>query len=231
VRTYLLVLVLAACGPPTPTLDAPNGDAGPCGTADFFTGEIVDWDSTDSVFCGVGGAELQAPSGSSNATNPNGRFQLCLPDAEQTVVTVTPPAVASQCMPEVGAYQLPGLAIARHDVIAASPLISMRMIGMNRVMPFFSQFGLTLDPAKAIVFVHVQGTPSSISTGATHDPPVAFDGSAWGSGDTGVDVVFPNVTVGNPATTSVAFTDASGTGGGTFPVTANTFTYVTLVAN
>jgi hypothetical protein len=232
--TRLILLAMVACSSPGTKTDAPpaNGD-GQCGADDLFTGELVDWDSTDADFCGVFQATFTLSTNSSvtNSTNPNGRFQLCIPVADQTVVNVTPPTGASQCNPSVGLYQLPGIAIATHAVIATGQTFSTRMFGSNREMPFFSEFGITPDPAKAIVFVHVDGTPGSVLVEAVHDQPLEWDGSAWGSGDTGVDVVFPNVTVGNPATTSVAFTDASGTGGGTFPVTANTFTYVTLVAN
>jgi hypothetical protein len=229
------LLVFVACGPPAETkTDAPaTGGDGMCGTEDFFTGEIVDWDSTDANFCGVFQATFTVANNTTitNLTNPNGRFQLCIPQAGQTVVNITPPTAASQCNPSVGLYEIPGMAIATHAVIATGQEISTRAIGMNRVTPFFSEFGITPDPAKAIVFVHVDGTAGSVVVGAAHDQPLEFDGSAWGSGDSGVNVVFPNVVVGSPATTSVAFTDGSGIGGGTFPVAANTFTYVTLVAN
>jgi hypothetical protein len=232
--TRLTLLVFVACSSPGTKTDAPpaTGD-GQCGADDFFTGELVDWDSTDADFCGVFQATFTDATTSSitNLTNPNGRFQLCIPQATQTVVNITPPTGASQCDPSVGLYQIPGMVIATHAVIATGQTYSTRMFGSNREMPFFSEFGITPDPAKAIVFVHVDGTPGSVLVDAVHDQPLEFDGSAWGSGDTGVDVVFPNVTLGTPATTTIGFTDASGTGGGTFPLAANTFTYVTLVAN
>ncbi len=59
-RTWLLVLV--ACGSSHARPDAPppdtTGDAGRCGGDAFFTGELVDFDSTDAQFCGVFGATL-----------------------------------------------------------------------------------------------------------------------------------------------------------------------------
>jgi hypothetical protein len=229
-RSCLLALV--ACSSPAKPTDATVTGDGPCGAEDFFTGELVDWDSSESAFCGVFGATFTVAGNTSitNTTNPNGRFQLCIPVADQTRVDITPPTATSECAPTAGVYQLPGMAIATHAVIATGQTISTRMIGMNRVMPFFSANGITLDNAKAIVFVHVDGTPGSILSSAAHDAPLAFDGSAWGSGDTGVNVVFPNTDVSS-GTSTVGFTDGSGIGGGTFPVAAHTFTYVTLVAD
>jgi hypothetical protein len=225
------LLALVACSSPGTKTDAPATGDGMCGAEDFFTGELVDWDSTDANFCGVFQATFTLSTSVTNTTNPNGRFQLCIPQATQTVVNITPPTDASQCNPSVGLYQIPGIVVATHAVIATGQTYSTRMFGSNREMPFFSEFGVTPDPAKAIVFVHVDGTPGSVLVDAVHDQPLEWDGSAWGSGDTGVDVVFPNVVIGAPATTSIGFTDDSGTGGGTFPLAANTFTYVTLVAN
>ena len=229
-------VIFAACGnsPGKATDAAATGD-GACAGEDFFTGEIVDWDSTDAAFCGVLGATLMVHGDSSRtastAQHPNGRFQMCLASADQTEVDITPPTATSECAPTIGTYQLAGMAMATHAVIATGDLYSTRMIGMNRVMPFFSGLGITLDDTKAIVFVHVEGTPASILSSAAHDSPIAFDGTTWAAGDTGVDVVFANSDVSGPSTSTIGFTDGSGIGGGTFPLTAHTFTYVTLVAN
>lgn len=230
----LLVAGCSSCSSPTKPVDAAVAGDGECGTDDLFTGEIVDWDSTDAAFCGVLGATMEVhgdPSRTaSTAGHPNGRFQLCIAPATQTQVDITPPTDVSQCAPSIGLYQIPGMAIATHAVIASGQLNSLREIGMNRVMPFFSANGITLDPSKALVFVHVDGTPGSIISSAVHDPPVAFDGMTWAAGDTGVYVVFANSDV-STGTSVVGFTDGSGIGGGTVPVAANTFTYINLVAN
>lgn len=203
-----------------------------CGTDDFFTGELVDWDSTDSAFCGVFGATftVEGDATRTNMTNPNGRFQLCIKNAQQTVVDITPPTDMSQCAPSVGLYQIPAMAVARHDVIATGQTYSTRMIGMTRAMQFFPANGITLDPTKAIVFAHVDGTPGSVLSSAVHDAPIAFDGMTWAPGDTGINVVFANTDV-STGTSNVGFTDGSGTGNATVPVAAGKLTFLTLVAN
>jgi hypothetical protein len=229
-RVLAIALPIAACSSPTKTPDAAVVGDGQCGADDFFTGELVDWDSTDSAFCGVFGATFTVDGDASrtNMTNPNGRFQLCLKNATQTVVDITPPAAASQCAPSVGLYQLPALAVARHDVIATGDTYSARMIGMTRAMMFFPPSGLAAG--KGLVFVHVDGTPGSVRSSAAHDTPLAFDGTSWAAGDTGVNVVFPNTDVSS-GTSMVGFTDGSGVGNATVPVAAGTITYLTLVAH
>ena len=87
IAAVALGLGLGACGdsgvkpkdasPDTPVDMAP----GMCGADVFFTGEIVDWDSTDAKFCGVFGAKwtVRGDVTRTSTTAPNGRFQLCLP--------------------------------------------------------------------------------------------------------------------------------------------------------
>ncbi|HEY3808006.1 MAG TPA: hypothetical protein VGL61_35720 [Kofleriaceae bacterium] len=231
--TRVCLLALVACSSPSKMPDAASNGDGVCGTDDLYTGEIVDWDSTTDTFCGVLGANLAVDGDptetASTANHPNGRFQLCLKPADQTVVTITPPTDTSECAPAAGLYQLGGMAIATHAVIATGQLNSLRMIGMTRAAAFFPQFGSGLDDTKAIVFVHVDGTPGTVISSAAHDTPVAFDGSAWGSGDTGIYVAFPNTDVSTGSST-VNFADGNGIGGGTVPVAAHQFTYLNLVA-
>jgi hypothetical protein len=231
--TRVCLLALVACSSPSKMQDAPANGDGMCGTDDLFTGEIVDWDSTNDTFCGVLGANLAAEGNpaetASTANHPNGRFQMCLTPADQTVVAITPPTDTSECAPAAGLYQIGGVAIATHAVIASGQLNSLRMIGMTRAAAFFPQFGSGLDDTKAIVFVHVDGTASAVTSSAAHDSPIAFDGSAWAAGDTGVYVVFPNTDV-STGSSSVGFADGTGIGGGNVPVAAHQFTYLNLVA-
>src|SRR5580698_229607 len=125
--TRFTLLAFVACSSPGTKTDAPpvNGD-GQCGGDDFLSGEVVDWDS-GSLFCGVFSATLQAQGQSTiDTTAPNGRIQLCIPVADQTVVNVTPPTDVSQCDPSVGLYQIPGMLVATHAVIATGQLYSTR---------------------------------------------------------------------------------------------------------
>ena len=215
--------VLAACGDDGGgPQDAPAADV-------LFTGEVVDWDETDATFCGVfaAGMEVHGDATRSDTTNPNGRFELMVPSDSQTRVDITPPTAMSMCASGIGPYQLPGITVANPAVIATGKLISLRMIGMTRLTAFLATAGITYDPGKAIVFVHVDDGASPVTVSSAHDQPVAWDGAAWANGDTGVNVVFFNTDVGG-GTTSVNLTGIAAIGGGSVPVAAGTITYVTL---
>ena len=232
-RTLLLsLLVVAACGDDGHHADAALIGDGPCGTDMEFTGEIVDWDETDVMFCGVFNATMTAHDDATRTdkSNPNGRFDVCLPRAATARVDITPPTTLSMCNSTVGLYQIPGIMIANLQVIATTKLFSARMIGMNRLTPFFEANGVVYDPAKAGVFVHVEGTSHPVTSSAAHDTTLAWSGTAWAAGDSGVDVVFPNTDVGS-GTTMVGVSGGSAIGTGAIPVVANTFTYVTIVGN
>ncbi|MDB4955401.1 MAG: hypothetical protein JWO36_2970 [Myxococcales bacterium] len=225
-RFVLCALLVAACSDNGNHQDASTID-GKCGASLFFTGELVDWDSTESMFCGVFRAKFDVQGGTSViAQAPNGRFELCIAPAATTRVDITPPAT-SVCA-SGGNYTIPGIAIANQAVINTGKLFSARAITMQRLAPFYSQFGLTYDAAKAGVFVHVEGTPHPVTLSASHDAPVSYDGTTWTAGSTGLNVFFPNVVVG----TGTTMVTASGAiGEGSVPIAANTFTYVTLVGN
>jgi hypothetical protein len=226
-----LPIILVACGSsPATVLDAPRaidatGDAGPCGADLSFTGELVDWDSTTAQFCGIFGATLQVHGDPSRVdhTPPNGRIQLCLASAPTTQIDITPPTAASECAIPKSTYAVPGILVANQAVIASGAVVSARSFTMARAPAF------AFDSAKAQVFVHVDGTPRAVSITGTHDAAQAFDDSTWAAGSTGANVFFPNVDP-TPGATSV---DVAGgaTGTGSVPISAGTFTYLTVVAN
>ena len=217
VLASLLVTVCGACG----------DDGAPAAKLEL-QGEIVDWDETDALFCGVLGAKLTAHTDATltDTTNANGRIDMMVPGDASVQIDVVPPPTLSECVPGVGLYTLPGIIMTGSAVIDSGQTVSYRMIGMNRIQPLFSGLGVTLDAGKAIVFAHVAGTQKPVTSSAAHDTALAWSGTAWAAGAIGVDVVFPNTAVG---TTMV---DAGGAlGAGTVPTVAGTFTYVTLVAN
>jgi len=221
----LLAFASSACGSgDDQPNDAPTGD-GPCGADIFFTGEIVDWASTDSSFCGVAFAKLQVRDDASrmHVTAPNGRFELCLAPAATTELELIPPTEPSGCASMPGTYATPGIVIASKQVINTNQIFSIRMITTERLQ----QLALTLDPAKAHVFVHVAGAPKPVNIAASHDPALAFDGTAWTAGATGENVFFPNVVAGS-GTTSVQVPAAIGDG--SVALAAGTVTYVMVVA-
>jgi hypothetical protein len=221
----VLAITLAACssGPNKPK------DAAIDGAELFFTGEVVDWDSTDTMFCGVfmAGMEVDGDATRHDSTNPNGRFQLNLAPAATTRVDITPPTAASECVTGNPTYApIPGIVIADQAVIAASGFYSVRAMTSPRLTTFFTQVGTPFDSSKAQVFVHVDGTARPVSIDAAHDATQAWDGTTWAAGDTGVNVFFPNVAVG-AGTTTISMTGA--TGAGPAPIIAGTITYVTLI--
>lgn len=190
-----------------------------------FTGELVDMESTDSgFFCGILGAQftVHGDSTRTDTSNPNGRFMLTLVPAFRTQVDITPPTAQSECSQPKSTYSHPAIIIADSNVINAGAMYSARMFTDADA----TNFGF--DASKAQVVVHVDGTPKAVSITGTHAAALAFDGSHWAAGDTGENVLFPNVDP-SAATTNITM---SGTtiGAGTAPLAAGTFTFVTLAA-
>ncbi|HET7503997.1 MAG TPA: hypothetical protein VFK02_23410 [Kofleriaceae bacterium] len=184
-----------------------------------FTGDYLDWDS-GAAFCGIFGAQFQAQGGSAKSTTaPNGRFDLCVSDAETALVDITPPSAPSPCTPDPQTYVLPGIAVARKAVIAAGGMWRGRAFGMARQ---------AVDPAKAQVFVHVNGTPRAVSITAAHGTTQARNNDAWADGDTGADVYFPDV---DPAGGSTTLSAGSAIGTGSIPLVAGKLTEISIVGN
>lgn len=221
----IAAVLLPACGDDGgKTVDAAIDAAAPVA----FTGEMIDWDSDHgAAFCGVYNAKLALHDDATNidTTAPNGRIMMMVPDATTVRVDVMPPTGASQCSTG-GLYQLPGIIITGKTVLDSGKQASYRMVGMTRLPAWFTQFGLTYDPSKAIVFVHVEGTPAAVKSSAAHDSPVAANEAVWEANNVGQNVVFPNSAVG---TSDVSLDLSNGIGAQTVPTVAGTITYITLV--
>src|ERR1043165_7162828 len=83
-------------------------DPGTCGTDLHFTGEIVDWDTDNPVFCGIFDAHVAVRGGGPTAnTAPNGRYDVCVASAAQVLADVTPSADNSECTTPPSTYPLP----------------------------------------------------------------------------------------------------------------------------
>lgn len=222
----LLLVMLAACSgddgtsPKDATIPTTDIDNASCGNMTRFTGEYVDWD-TDATFCGIFEATFQVQGdGATDSTAPNGRFDLCIPDQEVTLLDITPPSGPSQCTS--GMYTLPGIAVAnRAAIFANGNKWSGRAFTMGRQ---------TYDPAKAQLFVHVSGTPRPLSITATHGPTQAVTTTTWAPGDTGHDVYFPDVDPGS-GTTVLSVSGGIAVGAGSIPVVAGKMTNVSIVVN
>lgn len=225
------VALVAACGDDGAARDASitiDIDNGSCGDQINFTGELVDWDNETS-FCGIFEALLQVQGdGAMDNTAPNGRFEgICVPDAAVTLLDVTPPTGNSPCTTPPSPHSMTGIAVANKAVILAGGFFSARLFTDARRASFFQAAGLAFDPTKAQVFVHVDGTPRAVSLAAAHAAPQAVSGTAWGPGNTGREVFFPNVDpAGGQAMLSVA---GGAIGTGTIPLAAGKFTYLAVL--
>jgi hypothetical protein len=228
-----LAVSLAACGGcgGGSTVDAPitvdifNGS---CGDQLLFTGEYVDWDN-DTTFCGVFNATFAVPGGTTDTTAPNGRFggrgNLCISRTGTTIVDITPAAAMSECTVPLSTYPLAGVAFADPTVILAGAFFSGRNITVARE----GSLGVTLDPAKAHVFVHIDQGARTIALAAAHGAPQAIADKTWGAGDTGHEVFFPNVDLGG-GTTALTVTGGAAIGAGDIPLVANKIVNVTVLA-
>jgi hypothetical protein len=204
----------------TPVIDIDNGT---CGTNLNFTGELVDADSTTASFCGVNGATLVG-GGVMGTTPPNGRFQICIPRMGVTNLTLTPPGTASGCSSMPGTYTMGAIAVANPATILAGGFWSGRLITMQRLATLVPG----LDAAKAHVIVHVDGQQRGVAILATHGTAQAFNGSTWAAGESGTDVLFPNVDVASGSTTLTVVGGAIGTG--LIPLQAGKLTLVSVLA-
>jgi hypothetical protein len=238
----LVLGTLAACGddggkPRDAGADTPIDTPVACGGVTAFTGDMVDWDSTEASFCGVFGARwtVRGDPACTAMTAPNGRFQLQIPRQAQTVVDIAPPAAGSQCPGLSGTpmntYQLSGVAIASDAVVAAGAPFSFRARAMvqARVATLFAQIGQPLATDRGQLVVHVIGTPRPVAISAAHAATQRFDGTSWAAGDTGSDVFFPNVDLGGGAVT-VSMTGAS-VGTGSYTLEPDKLTYLSVIAN
>ena len=228
-RWLFFVLPIAACGDDgngavdaTPVVDIDNGS---CGDMLNFTGELVDWDSSNAAFCGVNAAQL-AGGNAMDSTSPNGRFEMCIPRTGVTQLAVTPAATNSQCAMPPAAYTLPGLAVADPATILSGAFWSGRLVTTARI----GTLGVPLDPAKAHVIVNVEGQQRAVAIIASHAPAQAFDGTAWAAGEVGTDVFFPNVDVPSTGGNTMLTVVGGAIGTGMIPLQAGKLTMVTVLA-
>lgn len=223
----LTFVSLAACGDDGSKDASVDIDNGSCGDMLRFTGELMDFD-THSHFCGVKDAVLEvAGGGAMDGTAPNGRFDLCLPGADKfDKLTVMFDVAASQCTVPSSTYMMPVVVYADHGVIRAGGFYSARAMTMARQASFFQEIQQTMDPTRGHVFVHVNGMKlPKITLAADHGPTQATTPTGWAAGESGTDLFFPNVAVGN-AKLQIA---GGGTGETEIPVIAGTITNVAVI--
>jgi hypothetical protein len=230
-----LGLGLGACGGGngTPHDAAPDMAPGMCGAEATLAGEMIDWDSTETAFCGVAGAvwTVRGDASRTRTTPPNGRLAMCLAHQAQTLLDVTPPAGGSQCpglfgMP-MNTYPLAAVAILPDAVLAAGATFSVRAMVQSRMASMATQIGTPFDSGAGQLYVHVDGAARQVSISAAHAATQRFDGTSWAAGDTGSDVFFPDVALaGGPVAVNVA---GGAVGTGSYTLEAGKMTYLTVV--
>jgi hypothetical protein len=237
-RSLALVLGLGsglgACGGGNGTPHDAAADMPPslCGAEASLSGEMIDWDSITTPFCGVDGAvwTVRGDASRKETTPPNGRLAICLAHQVQTVLDVTPSG-GSQCdglrdMP-MNTYPLAAVAILPDAVLAASARFSVRAMMEIRMASMSTQIGTPFNLADGQLYVHVDGPSRAVSISTRHSPTQRFDGTHWAAGDTASDVFFPNVGVDTgPVTVSVA---GGAIGTGSFTLEGGKMTYLTVV--
>lgn len=200
-----------------------------CGADLSFAGELVDWDSTQSAFCGVRGAKVKVRGAADPAggTPPNGRMDQCLPRAATTVLDVTfDPAAKSQCATSKEAYPVNAVLVVFANVVDAQAEFSARQMTQDRQNAMFNQIGQPFDVNKGQLVVHLVGQPASVSITSPHQTTQKWDGAAWSvwtEGQVGIDMFFPNVDPGSVQVTATGVSTPPA-----FEVEANKFTFVTL---
>lgn len=196
--------------PPDASIDSGPDAFERCPGAMLFSGDYLDWDSSDAMFKGVFDATVTNIATSATAqTAPNGRWELCVPAATAINATITQ------------ADYLPVRYTAAADVIAAGA-VSTRGLEPARADTLFGTVGLTRDAADAQVLIEVRSHPSLSPvvgatvalTGATPDGTYAVD-TAWAlqvetmTGAAGY-MFFANVPVGG-GSTGISVTPPVGT--------------------
>jgi hypothetical protein len=206
-------ILVCACGGNSPNqadalqMDAPVPDAPD--VPNSLEGEYVDWDSTNAHRCGISGALLTVNGQFNTATSANGQFGLAM-DSTATEVDITPPTTDATCALGSGSgsgdqYIMPGRIIVDPILVQSGIQYSLRAFTAQRRASFFASQGLTFDPTKAQVFVNcVSSILAPVSLLATSGKVLAFDGSAWGSGNSGQYVFFANVSVATTSTQIMA---------------------------
>jgi hypothetical protein len=215
----LLIGGAAAAGCSDGDDPAPDAPVGPCAQGEiFFTGELLDWDSTSERPRGVNAATFTAVGEATRTdqTAPNGRFELCLANAATTQVTVDATAASTY---------LDGVAVAERAVLATGTIPSLRSFTALREMQFAPRVAL----GKAQVLVDVAGAQRAVTLPVAYEAAFAFDGATWAAGTTGRAVFFVNVDASAAARTTKVTMPGSFVGGETVPLTANQLTFVTVV--
>lgn len=210
-RLSFALVLLVACGDDgMATVDAPPD---PCMPEMQFTGEFIDWDSTESAFKGVFAAHftLQGDATKTTMTAPNGRWILCVPASDGLATVDT-----ANTTGYVG-----GTVKIDKTVIQSGATLSYRSFTTTRAADFGFDAGL------AHVFVHVHGGSRTVTTTAAPAVKKHFDGASWVDGNTGTDIYLGNI---SGTTTALNVSGGGATGASSISLAPGQITWLTIVA-
>jgi hypothetical protein len=192
------------------TADAANTD---CSGNNPYTGELIDFDSTEADFLGVFDAHfsVRGEADCTADTAPNGRFILSLPDSGGITDIDAPTGY------------LDGIAVVKpQQFLNGGATFSYRDLTTTRATELYTLFSETFDPTKAHVVVNQTADHEGFTLLATHGIVVgSADGSAWAEGDSATYILFTNVDVGTGMTTLTG----TATGNSEIPLEAGKITY------
>ncbi len=136
----------------------------------------------------------------------------------------------SECANPQSSYSIPGLAISQPAVFYGGGAFTARSLTNARVATFYAGFGSTFDSTRGALLVHVDGSQHVVSIDYAHGAVQSFDGTTWESGDSGLDVFFPNIDLSGGTMTTVSVAGGA-TGTGSVPLAAGTITYMAVIGN
>ena len=210
----------AATDAPVDAVDAPidSPDGGRCGGEFFLTGEMQDWDSTQTVFDGVENATwtVRGQPARTGTSAPNGRIELCTL-RELSILDVEQPDYRDMVYVSVPAvFDPPG-----------QFFFLVKGLKVTRAPTFYTELGLVFDDTRAHVLVQKQG-PAGALTLAAGGTAFAVDDQndlSWTAGNSGGLVLFANVPITGATT---ALTGAFSFGPAEVPIEAGKLTITTV---
>ncbi|HTM22158.1 MAG TPA: hypothetical protein VL172_16675 [Kofleriaceae bacterium] len=221
----------------------PDADLGPCPGKSYFTGDYVDWDSSETAFLGVFEASVSDREFPEivDLTSPNGRTELCVGASGERTISMLQDSY------------IPLTFAADQEAIAAGPFTAHGLTP-SRATDLYVELGnLPPNPDTTLVVVEVRHFPSgdpvigaAVALSQAHDGAYTRNGGgAWVSGETTTDsaqVLFANVTGAAPVdgdggtygSTSVTVTPPVGTtcvGPATLPLGAGEISTTTFACD
>lgn len=209
----LIALALTACGHNPASVDAaldaaPDGspdaipDAAGCGEKLHFTGQYLDWNSTTSMFKGLGGATwtVRGDAAQTDVTNPNGRIELCVSRTANSVIDAVDTANPLD--------YLAGVFVVDPNVfVADGSFFTAKNLTVDDAAAFYqATFGTSFDASKGHLLVQKLETPIPLtsSLGGTSAAVDNANDVTWTLGNAGGLVLFANIDLSSGSQTTLS---------------------------